>query len=82
MRPKLSMIAYSVYPQEPQTRPDRGRGYVQWGESELMVTERGAFSSRACSVPVHYHNDQATLLALSRTPSDENSRPACTPRAP
>ena len=40
MRPKLSMIAYSVYPQEPQTRPDRGRGYVQWGESELMMLPR------------------------------------------
>ena len=76
VRPKLSMIAYSV-----STAAAAAAGVACNGERELgsgrpslFLPSPSSSCSLACSLPVHYRNDQAAL----RGSLAENSLAACT----
>ena len=74
VRPKLSMIAYSV------STAAAAAGVACNGERELggrPSLHSSSSCSLACSLPVHYRNDQAAL----RGSLAENSLAACTPRS-
>ena len=83
MWPKLSMIAYSVSTAAAAAagvacglRRERG----SWvGDPSLLPSLPYSSCSLACSLPVHYRNDQAALRGSLTLCDDENSRAACTP---